>query len=91
MHIFGFQDENGVLVAGKQGEFLANVEEGCVFVEANHAGDPDLQYLCVQAHRAALYHCGKRVFVHVYCMLTTFIIMAKSFSSLIDLLTKIFF
>ncbi|ELU17929.1 hypothetical protein CAPTEDRAFT_154368 [Capitella teleta] len=51
-------EKAGEVVVGKQGEILLCIEEGILFVQVHHAGDPDLQYMCIQAHNAALYHCG---------------------------------
>jgi len=40
------------------GRSLLEVEDGSVLAVIGHSGDPDLQLLCVQLHRAELYHNG---------------------------------
>ena len=41
------------------GEFVLDVEESCFLAVVGHGGDPELQYICCQIHRATLMHSGK--------------------------------
>lgn len=40
----------------EHGEIILAVEEGSVFIVSSFKGDKDLEYVCVQANQAALYH-----------------------------------
>ena len=41
------------------GRFLLEVEDGSVLTVIGQNGDPDLQLLCIQMHRAELHHSGR--------------------------------
>lgn len=41
------------------GEFDFDVEDFCFLAVIGHGGDPELQYICCQIHRATLMHNGK--------------------------------
>lgn len=47
------------VIPGQHGEFLFNVEDVNVFSVTGYQGDDNLGFVCVQAHNAQLYHCGK--------------------------------
>jgi len=40
------------------GRLLLEVEDGTLLAVIGHNGDPELQLLCIQLHRAQLYHNG---------------------------------
>jgi len=41
------------------GRFLLEVEDGSMLTVIGQNGDPDLQLLCIQMHRAELHHTGR--------------------------------
>ncbi len=53
------RQEDGVLSAEKQGEFVLEVCDSGLFAVVASGGDPSLSYLCIQANRAALFHAGE--------------------------------
>lgn len=42
----------------QQGQFLLDLRDGSMFMVVAHNGDPDLQYLCIHANKATLFHAG---------------------------------
>ncbi len=42
----------------KHGEFVLEVQDGSLFAVVGYGGDKSLAYLCIQSHRAALFHSG---------------------------------
>ena len=66
--------ENGVLNKEKHGEFVLEVQDGSLFAVVGYGGDKSLAYLCIQSHRAALFHSGtyvnSKTFLSMYCKYT---------------------
>lgn len=45
-----------------RGRLLLEVDDGSVLAVIGQNGDPDLQLLCIQLHRAELHHNGECMF-----------------------------
>ncbi|XP_032812105.2 autophagy-related protein 2 homolog B [Petromyzon marinus] len=50
------KDEEGRVACGRHGEVSVDVEGTSVFSVVQHAGRPDLRYVCMQANRVGLHH-----------------------------------
>ena len=55
---FFFQDDEGLPVPKRHGEFQLEIEEGNLFCTVAYNGDPDLRYVCIHANRATVFHNG---------------------------------
>ncbi|KAL3873570.1 hypothetical protein ACJMK2_036667 [Sinanodonta woodiana] len=53
------KSSDGQDVEGSHGELLLQINEALLFVASCHNGDPGLQYICVTANVAELYHKGE--------------------------------
>ncbi|XP_074651009.1 autophagy-related protein 2 homolog B-like [Tubulanus polymorphus] len=52
------KDEEGKISTEKHGQLMLDVGDGMLFAVVSYNGDPDLQFVCIQANRAALFHNG---------------------------------
>lgn len=60
-YFYWFQDSQGNVIPGQQGEMLVQLDEGNMFLVSHYRGCPDLSYVCVQVNHATVFHNGNCV------------------------------
>ena len=59
MFEFIFQDSTGNVIPEQRGEMQINLKEMNLFTVTGYKGQPQYNYICMQANHVALHHCGK--------------------------------